>query len=87
MTKLLQVVFSLALNQRLDGTGVTSNSLEPGIVATNLSKGITDNPAMRQPLEQGVSVEEGDRTSLNRNGWQSRPERPNKPTRRGSGRL
>ena len=50
--------------RRLAGTGVTSHSLEPGVVATNLSEGITDNPAMRRRLEQGVSVEEGARTQV-----------------------
>jgi NAD(P)-dependent dehydrogenase (short-subunit alcohol dehydrogenase family) len=64
MTKLAQVVFSRELNRRLQGTGVTSNSLEPGVVATNLSKGVTDDPAMRKRLEQGVSVEEGARTQI-----------------------
>jgi len=43
---------------------VTSNSLEPGIVATNLSAGITDDPAMRKQLENGVSVEEGALTHI-----------------------
>ena len=32
------------LAARFKGTGVTSNSLEPGIVATNLSKGIRSDP-------------------------------------------
>ena len=64
MSKLMQVVFSRELNTRLEGTGVTSNSLEPGIVATNLSAGITDDPAMKKRLEQGVSVEEGAKTHI-----------------------
>ena len=36
-SKLLQVVYSRELAKRLEGTGVTSNSLEPGIVKTSLS--------------------------------------------------
>lgn len=64
MTKLMTVVFSRELNSRLEGTGVTSNSLEPGVVATNLSKGITDDPAMRKKLEQGLSVEDGALTQI-----------------------
>ena len=64
MTKLMQVVFSRTLNARLAGTGVTSNSLEPGIVATNLSEGITDDIAMRKRIERGVSVAEGAQTQI-----------------------
>ena len=64
MSKLMQVVFSRELNERLSGTGVTSNSLEPGVVATNLSKGITDDPNMKRKVEQGVSVEEGAQTHI-----------------------
>lgn len=64
MSKLMQVVFSRELNDRLSGTGVTSNSLEPGIVATNLSKGITDNEAMRKNVENGVPVELGAKTQI-----------------------
>ena len=60
----MQVVFSRELNKRLEGTNVTSNSLEPGIVATNLSKGITDNPAMKNRIENGVRVEEGAKTQI-----------------------
>ena len=43
---------------------VTSNSLVPGIVATNLSQGVTDNPVMKSRIEHGVPVEEGARTQL-----------------------
>ncbi len=44
-SKLATVVYSRELAKRLAGTGVTSNSLEPGIVKTSLSEGITDDPA------------------------------------------
>lgn len=63
-SKLLQVIYSRELAARLEGTNVTSNSLEPGIVKTNLSEGITDSPGMRRRLENGVSVEEGVQTHL-----------------------
>ena len=63
-SKLLQVVYSRELAARLEGTGVTSNSLEPGIVKTGLSEGITDDPNMRRRLENGVSVEEGAKTHV-----------------------
>ena len=63
-SKLLQVVYSRELAKRLEGTGVTSNSLEPGIVKTSLSEGITDDPSMRRRLENGVSVEEGVKTHI-----------------------
>ena len=64
MTKLMQVVFSRELNRRLQEKGVTSNSLEPGIVSTNLSEGVTDSPSMKKRLESGVSVEEGAKTQI-----------------------
>ena len=55
----MQVWFSRELNRRLEHKGATSNSVESGVVATNLSTGITDNANMRRHLEQGISVEEG----------------------------
>ena len=63
-TKLMQVIFSRSLAARLEGTGVTSNSLEPGVVNTGLSAGITDDPEMQKRLENGVSVEEGAKTHI-----------------------
>ncbi|MBM4282303.1 MAG: SDR family NAD(P)-dependent oxidoreductase, partial [Deltaproteobacteria bacterium] len=63
-SKLMQIVFSRELNERLLGTGVTSNSLEPGVVRTGLAVGITDDPAMRSRVEAGVPVEVGARTSV-----------------------
>lgn len=35
-TKLANVLFALELARRLEGTGVTSNCLHPGVIATNL---------------------------------------------------
>ena len=63
-TKLMTVLFSRELGKRLQGTGVTSNSREPGIVKTHLSEGITDDPAMKKKLENGVSVEKGAETQV-----------------------
>lgn len=63
-SKLMQVIFSRELNERLSGTGVISNSLEPGVVKTGLAAGITDDPVMRKRLENGVPVELGARTSI-----------------------
>ena len=56
------MLYSWYLAQRMQDEGVqtvVSSSLEPGVVATNLSAGITDNQAMRKRLENGISVEEG----------------------------
>lgn len=63
-TKLMSVILSRELAHRLEGAGVTSNSLEPGIVKTSLSEGITDDPDMKRRLENGVSVEEGVKTHV-----------------------
>ena len=60
----MQVIFSRSFAALLESTGVTSNSLEPGVVNTGLSQGITDDPEMRQRLENGVPVEEGVKTHL-----------------------
>jgi len=38
-SKLANVMFTYALARRLDGTGVTANSLHPGFVATHLGSG------------------------------------------------
>jgi NAD(P)-dependent dehydrogenase (short-subunit alcohol dehydrogenase family) len=35
-TKLMNMLFTLSLAQRLEGTGVTANSVHPGAVATNI---------------------------------------------------
>ncbi len=64
MSKLAQITFSRELNRRLQSRGVTFNSLEPGVFATNLSQGITDDPVMQKRLEAGVSVSEGARTQI-----------------------
>lgn len=66
-SKLAQVVHAQELARRLRAEGcrtVTVNSLEPGIVNTNLSAGITDDPAMAARLRNGLTVEEGARTHV-----------------------
>jgi retinol dehydrogenase-12 len=55
-SKLMQVVFSRELNEWLQGTGVTSNSLEPGMVKTGVAAGMT-LPLLDRPLGgQAASV-------------------------------
>lgn len=46
-SKLANVLFAAELSRRLQGTGVTSNSLHPGVVATNIWSGA---PAWAKPL-------------------------------------
>ena len=64
-SKHAQIVYSHSLAARLAASSacVTSHSLEPGIVATGLSKGI-DDPMMRSKLERGVSPAEGAQTQI-----------------------
>jgi len=64
-TRLGMVLFTLALARRLEGTGVTTNVLHPGIVKTNLSHNYMGNPLFRF-FEQiiAVSPEKGAQTSL-----------------------
>jgi len=38
-SKLMAILFTYALARRLEGTGVTANTLHPGVVATNFGKG------------------------------------------------
>lgn len=61
-TKTMNILFTRALARRLEGTGVTANSLHPGGVATNLG----DPPAFLRPLTRLVlkSPADGARTSL-----------------------
>lgn len=56
-TKLMNVLFAAELNARLAGTGVTANSLHPGVIATKML-------AANFPDLQGASVEEGAQTSV-----------------------
>ncbi|CAL8285559.1 unnamed protein product [Lota lota] len=68
-SKLANLLFSSELARRLQGTGVTANSLTPGIVRTNLGRHV-HIPSMAKPLFSLVSrglfksPEEGARTSV-----------------------
>jgi NAD(P)-dependent dehydrogenase (short-subunit alcohol dehydrogenase family) len=63
VSKLANVLFSAELGRRLQGTGVTTYALHPGIVATNVWR------SFRWPLDAiaklfMMSVEDGAKTSL-----------------------
>ncbi len=64
-SKLANVLFAAELARRLEGTGVTSNSLHPGVVATNIW---SNAPVWAKPLIQilyrpfFISAEKGART-------------------------
>jgi len=62
-TKLANVLFTNLLAQRLIGTGVTANSLHPGVIWTNLWRGF---PSYLYPLAKLIfkQVEEGAKTTL-----------------------
>ncbi|KAJ3612927.1 hypothetical protein NHX12_019184 [Muraenolepis orangiensis] len=68
-SKLANLLFTSELARRLQGTGVTANSLTPGIVRTNLGRHV-HVPGMAKPLFNLVSrglfrsPEEGARTSV-----------------------
>jgi NAD(P)-dependent dehydrogenase (short-subunit alcohol dehydrogenase family) len=67
-SKLANVLFTYALAQRLEGTGVTVNCLHPGTVATNIWS--QPLPGFLKPLGTtaakffGITAEEGAQTSL-----------------------
>ena len=63
VSKLCNVLFSSELARRLDGTGVTSYALHPGVVASDIWRRV---PAPARPLvtRRMLSVEQGARTSL-----------------------
>jgi len=46
-SKLANVLFSNELNRRLQGTGVTSNSLHPGVIPTDLARHLFDSTMMK----------------------------------------
>jgi NAD(P)-dependent dehydrogenase (short-subunit alcohol dehydrogenase family) len=63
VSKLCNVLFSLELARRLDGTGVTSYALHPGVVASDIWRRV---PWPVRPLitRRMLTVEQGARTSL-----------------------
>ena len=66
-SKLANVLFTYELARRLGGTGVTTNVLSPGLVATNLgmnNRGLS--PLMKRLVDRmmGISSEEGARTGV-----------------------
>jgi len=65
-SKLANLLFTYELAQRLEGTGVTVNALDPGLVATNfgLSEGGVVNLFKRLLNPLALSPEEGARTSI-----------------------
>jgi retinol dehydrogenase-12 len=65
-SKLANILFTRALAKRLDGTGVTVNSLHPGVVRTSIGQ---NNPLMRAiggivMHFRGIPVEEGAQTMI-----------------------
>jgi retinol dehydrogenase 12 len=66
-SKLANILFTRALAKRLGGTGVTANSLHPGLIATGIGqRGVFSRFAWRMVVyaRGGISVEEGAKTSL-----------------------
>lgn len=66
-TKLMITAYTYALAERLEGTGVTANVVEPGFVATNLGAnmgGFWDKLAFTIVRPMQVSAEKGAETSI-----------------------
>ena len=62
-SKLANILFTYALANRLEGTGVTANCLHPGVVATNLAREF--NPILRALTKVlFISPERGAETSI-----------------------
>jgi NAD(P)-dependent dehydrogenase (short-subunit alcohol dehydrogenase family) len=56
-TKLANALFSRELARRYEGTSVSSNSIHPGFVATNLGRYITGKPRdPNEPLREGFKT-------------------------------
>jgi NAD(P)-dependent dehydrogenase (short-subunit alcohol dehydrogenase family) len=66
MSKLANVLFTNELAQRLEGSGVTANSLHPGFVATNFGKNNGGIVGFFMPVVQmfALSPEKGAETSI-----------------------
>ncbi|HZC07116.1 MAG TPA: SDR family oxidoreductase [Ktedonobacterales bacterium] len=65
-SKLANVMFTYALARRLEGTGVTANTLHPGFVATNFARnnGPRWQAAMTLARPFAISPERGAQTSI-----------------------
>jgi NAD(P)-dependent dehydrogenase (short-subunit alcohol dehydrogenase family) len=65
-TKLANILFTYELARRLEGTGVTVNTLHPGVVGTNFAANINPLARLLKPLVNKVmlSPQEGAQTSI-----------------------
>jgi NAD(P)-dependent dehydrogenase (short-subunit alcohol dehydrogenase family) len=65
-SKLMNVLFTYELARRLEGSGVTANTLHPGFVATNFAKNNGFLFRLFMPVAQlgALSPQEGARTSI-----------------------
>jgi len=65
-SKLANVMFTYALARRLEGTGVTANTLHPGFVATNFARnnGPLSQVAMTLARPFAITPEQGAQTSI-----------------------
>jgi len=65
-TKLASIMFTYALARRLDGSGITANTLHPGFVASNFAR--NNGPVMSVAMSLGrpfaINVEKGAETSI-----------------------
>ena len=65
-TKLANIMFTYALARRLEGSGVTANTLHPGFVASNFAR--NNGPMMNVAMSLGrpfaINVEKGAETSI-----------------------
>ncbi len=64
-SKLANVLFTVELARRLEGTGVTANSLHPGFVRSNFNTGTAVNRLVMKLVSPfAISVEKGAETSV-----------------------
>uniref|UniRef100_A0A8C4V3G7 Retinol dehydrogenase 11 n=1 Tax=Falco tinnunculus TaxID=100819 RepID=A0A8C4V3G7_FALTI len=58
-TKLMNILFTAELAQRLQGTGVTANALSPGVVSTGIMRHFRGSQAPSSPAFAWQSAEQG----------------------------